>query len=157
MKIKTIFVGKLQDRYLKEGIDTYRDRISRYVPIELIDVEDEAVTTKAEHSRIKEREAERILKRVSPNSAILVALDETGTGMTSKGLAAFLQKTMDSGTKEVSFVVGGSVGLGKTVKDRADLVLSLSQMTFTHQMVRVILLEQIYRAFTIIKGEPYHK
>lgn len=156
MKIKTIFVGKLQDRYLKEGIETYRDRISRYAPIELLEVEDEAVTAKADQSKIKGKEAERILKRVSPDS-FLVALDEKGKGLSSEGLAGFIQKAMDSGTKEISFVVGGSLGLGEQVRERADLILSLSPMTFTHQMVRVILLEQIYRAFTIIKGEPYHK
>lgn len=156
MKIKTIFVGKLQDRYLKEGIDTYRDRISRYVPIELAEVEDEAVTAKADHARVKLKEAEKILKRVSPDS-ILVALDERGKGFSSEGLAGFIKKSMDSGAKEISFVVGGSLGLGEKVRERSDLVLSLSQMTFTHQMVRIILLEQIYRAFTIIRGEPYHK
>lgn len=156
MKIKTIFVGKLQDRYLKEGIDTYLGRISRYAQVDLIEVEDDAVTVKADHSRAKEREAERILKRVSPDS-VLVALDEKGKGMTSPDIAGFIQKLRDSGTKEISFAVGGSLGLGEKVRERADLVLSLSQMTFTHQMVRIILLEQIYRAFTIIKGEPYHK
>ncbi len=156
MKIKTIFVGKLQDRYLKEGIETYRDRISRYSQIELLEVEDEAVTAKADRNKIKGIEADRLLKRVSPDS-LLVALDEKGKGLSSEGLAGFIQKTMDSGAKEISFVVGGSLGLGEKVKERADLDLSLSPMTFTHQMVRVILLEQIYRAFTIIKGEPYHK
>lgn len=156
MKIKTIFVGKLQDRYLKEGIETYRDRISRYSQIELVEVEDEAVTAKADQSKIKGKEAERILKRVSSDS-LLVALDEKGKGLSSEGLAGFIQKAMDSGAKEISFVVGGSLGLGEKVRERADLILSLSPMTFTHQMVRVILLEQIYRAFTIIKGDPYHK
>ncbi len=156
MKIKTIFVGKLQDRYLKEGIETYRDRISRYSQIELVEVEDEAVTAKADQGKIKGIEAERIIKRVSPDS-LLVALDEKGKGLSSEGLAGFIQKAMDSGIKEISFVVGGSLGLGEKVRERADLILSLSPMTFTHQMVRVILLEQIYRAFTIIKGEPYHK
>ena len=156
MKIKTIFVGKLQDRYLKEGIETYRDRISRYSQIELVEVEDEAVTAKADQGKIKGIEAERIIKRVSPDS-LLVALDEKGKGLSSEGLAGFIQKAMDSGIKEISFVVGGSLGLGEKVRERADLALSLSPMTFTHQMVRVILLEQIYRAFTIIKGEPYHK
>ncbi len=156
MKIKAIFVGRLQDRYLKEGIETYRDRISRYAPFEIIEVEDEAVTAKADPSRLKENEAERILKRISPAS-VLVALDERGKGMSSPSLAAFMQKAMDAGTREMSFAVGGSLGLGEKVKERADLTLSLSGMTFTHQMVRVILLEQLYRAFTIIKGEPYHK
>lgn len=156
MKIKAIFVGRLQDRYLKEGIETYRDRISRYTPIELIEVEDEAVTAKADHSKIKKKEAERILKKVAPGS-LLVALDEKGKGLSSEGLAGFIQKAMDTGTKEISFAVGGSIGLGEKVRERADLTLSLSAMTFTHQMVRVILLEQLYRAFTIIKGEPYHK
>lgn len=156
MKIKTIFVGKLQDRYLKEGIDTYRDRISRYAQFESIEVEDEAVTAKADQGKIKGKEAERILKRVSPDS-LLVALDERGKGLSSEGLAGFIKKAMDSGTKEISFVVGGSLGLGENIRERADLVLSLSPMTFTHQMVRVIVLEQIYRAFTIIRGEPYHK
>lgn len=156
MKLKTIFVGKLQDRYLKEGIDTYRDRISRYSQIESVEVEDEAVTAKADRNKIKDKEADRILKRVSPDS-LLVALDEKGKGLSSEGLAGFIQKAMDSGTKEISFVAGGSLGLGEKVRERADLVLSLSPMTFTHQMVRVIIFEQIYRAFTIIKGEPYHK
>lgn len=156
MKIKTIFVGKLQDRYLKEGIETYRDRISRYSQIELLEVEDEAVTAKADRNKIKGIEADRLLKRVSPDS-VLVALDEKGKGLSSEGLAGFIHKAMDSGVKEISFVVGGSLGLGEKVKERADLILSLSPMTFTHQMVRVVLLEQIYRAFTIIKGEPYHK
>ena len=156
MKIKTIFVGKLQDRYLKEGIETYRNRISRYSQIELVEVEDEAVTAKADQSKIKGIEAERIIKRVSPDS-LLVAMDEKGKGLSSEGLAGFIQKAMDSGVKEISFVVGGSLGLGEKVRERADLILSLSPMTFTHQMVRVVLLEQIYRSFTIIKGEPYHK
>lgn len=156
MKIKAIFVGRLQDRYLKDGIETYRDRISRYAPIDLIEVEDEAVTAKADAVRIKEREGERILKKVSPGS-VLVALDERGKGLSSEGLADFIKKAMDAGKKEISFSVGGSLGLGEKVKEEADLILSLSPMTFTHQMVRLILLEQIYRAFTIIKGEPYHK
>lgn len=156
MKIRTIFVGKLQDRYLKEGIELYKDRISRYAAIDLIEVEDEAVTGKADHLKIKEREAERILKRVSSDS-FLVALDERGKGLSSEGLADFIRKAMDAGKKEISFSVGGSLGLAEKVKEEADLILSLSPMTFTHQMVRLILLEQIYRAFTIIKGEPYHK
>ncbi|MEK7850484.1 MAG: 23S rRNA (pseudouridine(1915)-N(3))-methyltransferase RlmH [Deltaproteobacteria bacterium] len=156
MKIKAIFVGRLQDRYLKEGIETYRDRISRYIPMELVEVEDESVTAKAEHKKIKSKEAERILKKVARGS-MLVALDEKGKGLSSEALAGFIQKAMDAGTKELFFAVGGSLGLGEKVKERADLTLSLSDMTFTHQMVRVILLEQLYRAFTIIKGEPYHK
>lgn len=156
MKIRTIFVGKLQDRYLKEGIETYRDRISRYATIELIEVEDEAVTAKADHAKVKGKEAERVIKRVSPDS-FLVALDERGKGLSSEGLAGVIKKEMDTGTKDISFVVGGSLGLGGKIRERADLILSLSPMTFTHQMVRVILLEQIYRAFAIIKGEPYHK
>jgi 23S rRNA (pseudouridine1915-N3)-methyltransferase len=156
LKIRALFVGRLHCRYLKEGIDEYRDRISRYAPIEMVEVEEEAVKAKADPSKIKEREGERILKRVSAGS-VLVALDERGKKMSSEGLAGFIRKAMDTGVKEVSFVVGGSLGLGEKVRERADLVLSLSPMTFTHQMVRLILLEQIYRAFTIIKGEPYHR
>lgn len=120
------------------------------------EVRDERVFTYSEADAVKKHEAERIGKALSPGGA-LVVLDERGQTFSSKGLAGFLQHHQVQGTRVLQFVIGGTLGLADSMLKNASLVLSLSKMTFTHQLSRLILLEQLYRAFTILKGEPYHK
>ena len=151
MKLKVLWVGKSRDPWVKDAIEEYAGRIRRYCPLELVDVRDEKG---AEAEEMRRRECERLEKLIPPQ-AMLVLLDETGEQMTSPGLAAFIGKQRDSGIGEIVFVIGGAYGFSEEFRKRGRL-LSLSRMTFTHQMVRAFLLEQVYRAFTILNGEPYH-
>lgn len=152
MKCQIIWIGKSRDQWIKQGIDEYSARIERYVPITIVELKDEKDAACEDGKR---REAERLLKQISSN-ATLIALDERGDQMDSRQLAQFVSKLRDAGTSELVFAVGGAYGFSDQVRNRADKLLSLSRMTFTHQMVRPFLLEQIYRAFTIINKEPYH-
>lgn len=151
MKLKVLWVGKSRDPWVKDAIEEYGGRIRRYCPLELIDVRDEKG---AEAEEMRRRECERLERLISPQ-AVVVLLDETGEQMTSPGLAAFIGRQRDSGVGELIFVIGGAYGFSEEFRKRGRL-LALSKMTFTHQMVRAFLLEQIYRAFTILNGEPYH-
>lgn len=156
MKLRLVCVGKVSEAYLREGVEEYASRIRRYLPFAALEVKEEKAGGKSAGSRfIREREGERILGKISPG-AFTVTLDERGESLSSEGLAALLEKHMVQGTPEVAMVVGGPYGLSEAVKKRGDLQLSLSAMTFTHQMVRLILLEQVYRALTILRHEPYH-
>jgi 23S rRNA (pseudouridine1915-N3)-methyltransferase len=151
LKIKVLWVGKSRDSWVKDAVYEYADRIRRYCPLELIDIRDEKG---AEAEEMRRRECERLEKHI-PTGATLILLDERGEQMDSPGLAAFVGKQRDSGTGELVFAIGGAYGFSEEFRRRGKL-LSLSRMTFTHQMVRPFLLEQIYRAFTILNGEPYH-
>ncbi len=151
MKLRVLWVGKSREEWVKEAVTDYAGRIRRYCPLELIEVRDEKG---AEAEEMRRRECERLEKQIPPN-AVLVLLDERGEQMDSPGLAGFIGKQRDSGTGELVFAIGGAYGFSEEFRRRGKL-LSLSKMTFTHQMVRVFLLEQIYRAFTILNGEPYH-
>lgn len=151
MKLKILWVGKSRDPWVKEAVDEYAVRIRRYNPLELIDIRDEKG---AEAEEMRRRECERLEKQVSPN-ATLVLLDERGEQMDSPALAAFVGKQRDSGVGELIFAIGGAYGFSQDFRRKGKL-LALSRMTFTHQMVRPFLLEQIYRSFTILSGEPYH-
>ena len=151
MKLKVLWVGKSRDPWVKDAIEEYAGRIRRYSPLELIDIRDEKGAAAEEMRR---RECERLEKQIPPG-ATLILLDERGEQMDSPGLAAFVGRQRDSGTGELIFVIGGAYGFSEEFRRRGRL-LSLSKMTFTHQMVRAFLLEQIYRAFTILNGEPYH-
>lgn len=152
MRLKVAWVGKTQQDWVKTGIEEYASRIKRYAPLEVLEVREEKG---AGEEAARERECER-LARLLPKNARLVLLDERGTELTSPGFAEFIGKARDAGIGDLAFAVGGAYGFSGNFRSRADTVIALSRMTFTHQMVRVFLLEQIYRGFTILNREPYH-
>ncbi len=159
MKITLITVGKIKEKYFQDAICEYVKRLSKYCNLEIIEVQDEKTSENAsqrEEEIVKEKEGERILKIIKDKQYV-VALAIDGEQKTSEGLANFITNLQVQGKSELAFIIGGSLGLSKEVLHRADDKLSFSKMTFPHQLMRVILLEQIYRSFRIIKGEPYHK
>ncbi|HIJ80396.1 MAG TPA: 23S rRNA (pseudouridine(1915)-N(3))-methyltransferase RlmH [Desulfuromonadales bacterium] len=151
MKIKVLWVGKIREPWVREAVNEYAGRIRRYSPLEMVDIRDEKG---AEAEEMRRRECERLEKQISP-TATLILLDERGEQPDSPGLAAIIGRQRDNGCSEVVFAIGGAYGFSEEFRQRGKL-LALSKLTFTHQMVRVFLLEQIYRAFTILNGEPYH-
>jgi 23S rRNA (pseudouridine1915-N3)-methyltransferase len=155
MKITFLTVGKTEDAYLKDGIEKYVKRLKHYTRLELIDLPELKNTKALSPEQQKAREAEMILKKISPLDHVIL-LDENGMELTSKQFAAYLDKKAVSATASLVFVVGGPYGFDDSVYQRANDKLSLSRLTFSHQMVRLFFIEQLYRAFTIIKGEPYH-
>ena len=152
MKCRVIWLGKTRESWIKAGIDEYAGRIKRYLPLAVDELKDEK---DAEALDGRRREGERVLKQLTPQT-VLVVMDERGQAMDSVKFAEFIGRHRDSGTAELAFAIGGAYGFSDEVRKRAGLTLSLSAMTFTHQMVRPFLLEQIYRAFTILNNEPYH-
>lgn len=152
MKCRVLWLGKTREPWIKQGVMEYSSRVERYLPLIIDELKDEKDATLEEGRR---REGERLLKQISAH-AVLVVLDERGQQMDSVKFAEFIGKHRDTGTPELAFAIGGSYGLSDEVRKRADKVLALSSMTFTHQMVRPFLLEQIYRACTILNNEPYH-
>jgi 23S rRNA (pseudouridine1915-N3)-methyltransferase len=159
VNISIITVGKLKEKYLKQGIEEYTKRLSSYSKIEMIEVPDEKapeVLSEAEMIQVKEKEGERILAKV-PADAHVIALAIEGKQKSSEELAETLDKLATYGKSKVAFIIGGSLGLSSQVLKRADDKLSFSKMTFPHQLMRLILVEQVYRAFRINRGEPYHK
>ena len=159
MKITLITVGKIKEKYLKDAIAEYSKRLSRYCKLEIIEVADEKTPDNASETvedGIRDKEGERILKYVK-DDAYVVTLEIKGKLLTSEELAEKIDKLGIQGTSHIIFIIGGSIGLGKEVLKRSDYALSFSKMTFPHQLMRVILLEQIYRSYRIINHEPYHK
>ncbi len=159
MKITVISVGKIKENYLNDGINEFKKRLSRYCTLDLIQVADEKcpeTLSKSEKETIKNREGDKILSKIKENSFI-ITLEINGKMLSSEELASFIQKKMTTGSSHFTFIIGGSLGLSDNVKKKASLNLSFSKMTFPHQMMKMILLEQVYRAFRIIKNEPYHK
>ncbi len=154
MKTKLILVGKTVNKHFVACIDDYVERIGHYMPFEITVIPDLKNTKSLSESQQKEREGELILKQLQPQD-LLVLLDEHGKELRSIELAQWLQKRQATG-KRIVFAIGGAYGFSSAVYERADEQLSLSKMTFSHQMVRLIFTEQLYRACTIIKGEPYH-
>lgn len=155
MKIVFLTVGKTEDAYLKEGIDKYVKRLKHYTKLEIIEINELKNTKALTPEQQKTKEAELILKKLSPLDYV-VLLDEKGAELSSKQFAAYLDKKAISSTSTLFFIVGGPYGFDASVYARANDKLSLSRMTFSHQMIRLLFVEQLYRAFTIIKGEPYH-
>ncbi|MFW5999608.1 MAG: 23S rRNA (pseudouridine(1915)-N(3))-methyltransferase RlmH, partial [Halanaerobiaceae bacterium] len=158
MNISIIGVGKIRENYVEKGIDDFVERLKHYCDLELIEVSGEKVPKNpsgAQIEQVKEKEGKRIIEKI-PGRDYVIALSVKGKPMTSEGLAKSLQNLQNRGISSISFLVGGALGLSEEVMEEADYTLSLSHMTFTHQMIRLILLEQIYRAFKIMKGEPYH-
>lgn len=159
MKINLVTVGKIKEKYLKDAIAEYAKRLSSYCKLNIIELADEKTpdgASEAEERQIKEKEGARILAKLPPQSYV-VALAIKGELLSSEQLAARMSRLMTGGTSDISFVIGGSLGLSDAVLARANMQLSFSPMTFPHQLMRVILLEQVYRAFKINAGEPYHK
>lgn len=159
MKITLITVGKIKEKFYMEALAEYAKRLSRYCKLEMVQVADEKTPDKAselEEQQIKKREGERILAQMK-DGAYVIALAIDGRMLDSVELAHKIEQMGVSGTSQIVFVIGGSLGLSEAVLKRADYKLSFSKMTFPHQLMRVILLEQIYRSYRIIAGEPYHK
>lgn len=159
MKITVISVGKLKEKYLKQAIDEYSKRLSRYCKLEMIEVPDEKAPetmSVSEEEQVKSKEGEKILKMVKDN-AYVIALAIEGNMLTSEALADKVHALGVNGKSHIVFIIGGSLGLDKKVLDRANELLSFSKMTFPHQLMRVILLEQVYRSYRIMNNEPYHK
>jgi 23S rRNA (pseudouridine1915-N3)-methyltransferase len=159
VNISIVTVGKLKEKYLKQGIDEYLKRLSAYAKVEVIEVPDEKAPeelSEIEMAQVKGKEGERILSKISPDAHV-IALAIEGKMRTSEELADNLDKLATYGKSKVAFVIGGSLGLSDEVMKRANETLSFSKMTFPHQLMRLILVEQIYRAFRINRNEPYHK
>lgn len=159
MKITLISVGKIKEKYLRDAIGEYSKRLSRYCKLEIVEVADEKTPDNASETvenQIRQKEAERILKHIKDDSYV-ITLEINGKMLDSPGLAEKIEHLGTKGESHLTFVIGGSIGLGDEVLKRSDFGLSFSKMTFPHQLMRVILLEQIYRSFRIINGEPYHK
>ena len=159
MKITILTVGKIKEKYLRDAIAEYSKRLSRYAKLEIIEVADEKTPDNASETvetNIKNKEAERLLKYIR-DDAYLITLEIKGKQLTSEELAQKIDTLGVQGTSHIIFVIGGSLGLGEEVLKRSNYALSFSKMTFPHQLMRVILLEQIYRSYRIISGEPYHK
>ena len=159
MKINVICVGKLKEKYLKDAIDEYSKRLKRFCTFSITELPDEKISdnpSEAEEKKVLKTEGEKILKCIQPDDYVF-SLCVEGKEISSEKFANELSNLMLSGKSTVDFVIGGSLGLDEEVKNRSNFRLSFSPMTFPHQLMRVILLEQIYRCYRIINGEPYHK
>ena len=159
MKIKIVTVGKLKEKYLKDGIAEYTKRISRFAKLEMIELADEKTPDKAselENQKILETEGERILSKVGERDFVVVLAIE-GKTFSSEEFSKQLEQASIKGYSTLTFIIGGSLGLAPVVKNRANLSVSFGRLTLPHQLMRLVLVEQIYRAFTIQQGSPYHK
>lgn len=159
IRITLLTVGKVKEKYYRDAIDEYAKRLSRYCKLDMIEVADEKTpehASETEETLIKQKEAERLLKNVKED-AYVIALAIEGKKTDSVSMARHIEQLGASGKSHLVFVIGGSLGLHESVLGRADELLSFSDMTFPHQLMRVILLEQIYRCYRISNGEPYHK
>jgi len=159
VNISIFSIGKLKEKYLKQGINEYLKRLSSYAKVEVIELPDEKAPetlSEIEMEQIKQKEGDRILAKLSDDTHV-IALAIEGKMKSSEQLAADLDRLATYGKSKVAFVIGGSLGLSNEVMKRANDTLSFSKMTFPHQLMRLILLEQVYRAFRINRGEPYHK
>ena len=159
MKITIITVGKIKERYLKDAIAEYSKRLTKYCKLDIVEVADEKTPDNASEvveEQIRSKEAERILKHVK-DDAFVITLEINGKQLTSEELAGKIDTLGIQGHSHITFIIGGSIGLGTEVLKKSNFALSFSKMTFPHQLMRVILLEQVYRSYRIINGEPYHK
>ncbi|SEP61383.1 23S rRNA (pseudouridine1915-N3)-methyltransferase [Virgibacillus subterraneus] len=159
MNIKIIAVGKLKEKYLKQGIEEYLKRLSTYAKVQIIEVADEKAPenmSDAEMIEVKKKEGERILANIKQDTHV-ITLEINGKMLSSEQLAVKMDELATYGKSKLAFVIGGSLGISDEVQKRSNLALSFSKMTFPHQVMRLILLEQIYRGFRINREEPYHK
>lgn len=159
MNIKIIVVGKIKEKYIREGIKEYSKRLSKYCNLEIIEVADEKAPeklSKKDMEIIKNKEGAKLLSKI-PQNSFIISLEIEGKEISSEELSKKMKDIMISGINDITFIIGGSLGLSQEVRNKANYKLSFSKMTFPHQLMRVILLEQIYRGFRIMRGEPYHK
>ena len=159
MKITILTVGKIKEKYLKDAIAEYVKRLSRYCKLQIVEVEDEKTpdgASAAMEDQIKEKEAARLSKCLD-EEAFLITLEIQGKMLDSEDFSKTMEQICLRGKNHIQFVIGGSLGLHTSITERSDLALSFSKMTFPHQLMRVILLEQVYRSFRIQNNEPYHK
>ena len=157
--IKFIAVGKLKEKYWKDAFSEYAKRLTKYTKLNFIQVQDEKTPDNASETveeQIRSKEADRILKNIK-DDAFVITLEINGKQLTSEELANKIETLGIQGTSHIAFIIGGSIGLGRDVLQRSNYALSFSKMTFPHQLMRVILLEQVYRSYRIINNEPYHK
>lgn len=155
MKVECWSIGKTQDKYLVEGLGLFDRRLKHYLPFEWVELPDVKNAGKFSPEQVRELEGELILRRLKAEDR-LILLDEKGKGFSSVAFASYLELQLQRPAKRLIFQIGGAFGFSQSVYQRADELLSLSQMTFSHQMVRLFLLEQLYRAMTILRNEPYH-
>lgn len=158
-QITILCVGKIKEKYLRDAIDEYSKRLSRYCKLNITEVADEKTPDNAsetEEEQIRQKEAQRLLKSL-PEDAYVITLEIEGKQLSSPELAEKIESLAVAGSSHIVFVIGGSLGLGNDILKKSDMRLSFSKMTFPHQLMRVILLEQIYRSYRIISGAPYHK
>lgn len=155
MKITLLVVGKSKEHYIQQALNDYDKRINRYVPFSITEVPPVKVSRKLSTREVQQKEAKAIRKAL-PGQACIVLLDEQGKPMPSEGFARWMQKQMSSSIQHLVFVIGGAYGFPQDLFQEATEVFSLSRMTMSHQVVRVMFAEQLYRAFTILNGEPYH-
>lgn len=159
MNITLITVGKIKEKFLKDAVDEYTKRLSRYCKIKIVELQDEKTPDNASEKdmlSIKEKEGNSILKNIK-DSMFVIALDLKGQNLSSEQFARYIEALGVKGESHIAFIIGGSLGISQKVLERANYKLCFSKMTFPHQLFRVMLLEQIYRGYRIVKGEPYHK
>ncbi len=155
MRLSVIYIGKTRERFVRDGIEKYSGYLKHYADIEIRELKEEKIHDLKDAPLIRKKEAEKILKSF-PENAFLVALDERGQEFTSHEFAEFMNNTLESGVRDMVFVIGGAMGLEESVTRRENRTIAISRWTLTHEMARLVLLEQLYRAFTIIKGKTYH-
>jgi len=155
MKFTQYNIGKTDSKYIKDGIDDYLKRIGHFIDFTIVDIPDIKQKKNLNPDTIKHKEGESLMRFLTKTD-IIVLLDENGTEYTSRGFSEWLNKLINMGNKQVSFVTGGAYGFSEELYKRADFKISLSKLTFTHLLIRLVFVEQLYRACTIIKGIPYH-
>lgn len=159
MNINIITVGRIKEKYIKEGINEFSKRLSRYAKLKIIEIDDEKAPenlSQKDMEKVMEKEGEKIISKI-PQNSFIISLEIEGKSISSEMLSKKIEDIMISGNNDITFIIGGSLGLSNEVKMMSNFKLSFSKMTFPHQFMRLILLEQIYRAFRIMKNEPYHK
>jgi 23S rRNA (pseudouridine1915-N3)-methyltransferase len=156
LHLTLVSVGKLSEPFIQEGCEFFAERVRRYSALDLIVVPEEKIPSRGKKKYIVQQEGQRIRGKIRPG-VFTVVVDERGKVLSSEAFARSLETWSSSGLKEVAFILGGPYGLDDSLKEKADFRLSLSSMTLTHGLAKMLLLEQIYRAFTILRGEPYHK
>ncbi|MBZ2175667.1 23S rRNA (pseudouridine(1915)-N(3))-methyltransferase RlmH [Schnuerera sp. xch1] len=159
MNIKIVAVGKIKEKYIQQGIEEFKKRLSKYCLINIIEVKDEKAPedlSEKDMEKVKQKEGERILSKI-PKNSFIIALAIEGKGLSSEKLSKRMESLMIDGINDITFIIGGSLGLSEEILNKSNFKLSFSNMTFPHQLMRLVLLEQIYRGFRIMRGEPYHK
>jgi len=155
MKIRILCMGKTHEQFIRDGLEKYLRYLKPYADVEFLELREEKIADLKDAPLVRQKEAAKIEKALPPG-AYTVALDERGREFTSLEFAEFLNDAMDTGIREMVFIIGGAMGLDESVTGKVRSVIALSRWTFTHEMARLVLLEQLYRSFTIIKGRPYH-